>query len=98
MTRGLVNHESSLTAIESALSDATTDIGNHLTTLLDTASAQMPAWTEETPSRVAQREHEQQLRDGFTRLTEALESVRAAVAAHRERTHEAEVENVAIVG
>jgi len=98
VTRGLVFHEGSLTQIETALSDATKNIQDHLTGVLDSVNAQTAAWTEETPSRQAQRDYERRLRDGITTLTEALETVRTAVADHRERAREAEVENVAIVG
>jgi hypothetical protein len=98
MTRGLVFHEGSLTTIEQALADATTQIQDHLTGLLDQVNTQTATWTSETPSRQAQRQYEQRLRTGTTDLTEALDSVRAAVAAHRERARDAELENVAIVG
>ena len=98
MTRGLVFHEGSLTAIEQALADATTQIQDHVTGILDAVNAQTGAWTAETPSRQAQRDYEQRLRTGLTSLTDALDTVRAAVADHRERAHDTEVENVAIVG
>jgi hypothetical protein len=45
-----------------------------------------------------QRAYEQRLRDGLTRLTEALDQVKGAVAIYREDAREIEVENVAIVG
>jgi uncharacterized protein YukE len=98
MTRGLVFHEAAFTQIEQALADATTRIQDHVTGILDTVNAQTAAWTAETPSRQAQREYEQRLRTGLTSLTEALDTVRTAVANHHERAREAEVENVAIVG
>lgn len=96
--RSLVVRQGSLTDIESAMTTATQDLTTHLTTLLTTVDQKMSAWTRETPSRIAQRAHEQRLRDGITRLTEALDSVSSAVAAHREAARETEVENVAIVG
>jgi outer membrane protein TolC len=98
VTRGLVFREGSLTQIEEALSDATTNIKDHLTGILDTVNAQTSAWTDETPSRQAQRDYERRLRDGVTSLTEALDTVRTAVAEHRERARDAEVENVAVIG
>jgi hypothetical protein len=98
VTRDLVFHEGSLTAIEQALETATTEIHDHVTGILDTVNAQTAAWTAETPSRQAQRDYEQRLRTGLDSLTEALDTVRAAVADHRERARDAEVENVAIVG
>lgn len=54
--------------------------------------------TEETPSRAVQRDHERRLREGLVRLTEVLDSVRAAVTSYGEDARETEVENVAIVG
>lgn len=96
--RSLVVHQGSLTDMETAMATATSAITDHLTALLDTVNTLTPHWTEETPSRVAQRAQEQRIRDGVDRLTEALDSVKAAVAAHRERSRDAELENVAIVG
>ncbi|WP_162599787.1 hypothetical protein [Nocardioides solisilvae] len=96
--RGLVVHQGSLTDMETALAEATTAIRDHLTGILDQVNAQTTAWTEETPSRVAQQAHEQRLRDGIEALTQALDSVRGAVATHRETAREAELENVALIG
>lgn len=80
------------------MTTASEAITDHVTGLLDAVNAQTPAWTEPTGSRVAQQDHERRLRDGLTRLTEALDSVRAEVASYREAAREIEVENVAIVG
>ncbi len=96
--RGLVVRQGALTEIESALSAATHDLTTHLTTLLSTVDSTMSGWTDETPSRIAQRTYEERLRDGIIRLTAALDSVTSAVATHREAARETEVENVAIVG
>ena len=49
-------------------------------------------------SRVAQQDYERRLREGLTRLTEALESVTSEIGTYREAAREIEVENVAIVG
>ena len=43
------------------------------------------------------QEHQQKLRDGVKRLTDALDQVKAKVATYREDAREIEVENVAIV-
>ncbi|WP_248583527.1 hypothetical protein [Nocardioides sp. InS609-2] len=96
--RGLVVHQGSLSDIETAMATATQAVTNHLISLLDTVNAQTPTWTYETPSRIAQQEQEQRLRDGITRLTDALDSIKAAVATYREDAQEIEIENVAIVG
>ena len=96
--RGLVVRQGSLADIESAMTNATSDLTTHLTTLLDSVDTTMSGWTDETPSRVAQRDYERRLREGITRLTEALDAVTSAVASHREAAREAEVTNVAIVG
>lgn len=96
--RSLVVHQDDLTRIEEAMTTASETIGSHVTDLLDAVDARTPTWTEETPSRAAQRDHERRLREGLVRLTEALDSVRAAVASYRDDARETEVENVAIVG
>ena len=96
--RSLVVHQDSLSDIEEAMSTASSAITDHITGLLDTVNAQTGKWTHETGSRVAQQDYERRLREGLTRLTDALESVNTAVAAYREDAREIEVENVAIVG
>jgi 50S ribosomal subunit-associated GTPase HflX len=84
--------------MEEAMSTATSSITEHLTSTLDAVNTQTAAWTEETPSRQAQRDTERRLREGITRLTQALDDIKAAVATYREDAREVEVENVAIVG
>lgn len=96
--RGLVVRQGSLTEMEEAMATATSAITDHLTSTLDLVNTQTAAWTEETPSRQAQRDYERQLREGLTRLTDALDDIKAAVATYREDAREIEVENVAIVG
>ena len=96
--RGLVVHQGSLADIEAALTTATADLTTLLTRMLDRVDAQTSAWTEETPSRQAQRDFERRLREGLTRLTEALERVRDEVGAYREEARATEVDNVAVVG
>ncbi|MET0524866.1 MAG: hypothetical protein ABWZ91_08700 [Nocardioides sp.] len=96
--RGLVVHQSSLSEMEEAMSTATSAITDHLTTTLDQVNVQTAAWTEETPSRQAQRDYERRLREGITQLTQALGDIKAAVATYRDDAREIEVENVAIVG
>lgn len=96
--RSLVVHQDSLAAKEEAMTTASGRIADHITGLLDTVNATTGKWTHETGSRVAQQDYERRLREGLTQLTEALDSVRAAVAHHREAAREIEVENVAIVG
>lgn len=96
--RSLVVHQGSLSDIEEAMATASEAIHEQVTALLDSVNTKTPTWTEETPSRVAQRTYEQRLRDGLTRLTEALDQVKGAVATYREDAREIEVENVAIVG
>ncbi|WP_435747281.1 hypothetical protein [Nocardioides sp. SYSU DS0663] len=95
---GLVLRQGSMAEIEQALRTATDDIRTFLTDLLDTVDAQTAGWTEETPSRQAQRRFERALGDGVTRLGDALDRLAEEVAAHAERSRAIEVENVAIVG
>jgi hypothetical protein len=95
--RSLVVHQGSLSDIEEAMTTASTAITEQVTALLDQVNTATPAWTDETPSRVAQQDYEQRLREGLTRLTEALDEVKTAVATYREDAREIEVENVAIV-
>ena len=56
-----------------------------------------PAWEESSESHAAHLEHQQKLRDGVEKLTEALDQVRSKLATYREDAREIEVENVAIV-
>ncbi len=95
--RSLVVHQGSLSDIEEAMTTASTAITEQVTALLDQVNTATPAWTDETPSRVAQQDFERRLREGLTRLTEALDEVKIAVATYREDAREIEVENVAIV-
>ncbi len=96
--RSLVVHQDSLADMEEAMSTASSAITDHITGLLDTVNAKTGKWTHETGSRVAQQDYERRLREGLTRLTAALDSVKTAVATYREDAREIEVENVAIVG
>ena len=97
MTRGLVVHQGSLSTLESALADATEQITARINDLLEQVESLTPGWDETSESHLAHVEHQQKLRDGITRLTEALDQVRTKLAAYREDAREIEVENVAIV-
>jgi len=95
--RGLVVHQGSLSAIESALADATTALTTQIGDLLEEVEKLTPGWDETSESHLAHREHQQKLRDGVEKLTEALGQVKATLATYREDAREIEVENVAIV-
>ena len=95
--RGLVVHQGSLSAIESALADATTSLRTQVDELLEQVETLTPGWDETSDSHAAHLEHQQKLRDGVQRLTDALDQIKAKVAAYREDAREIEVENVAIV-
>ena len=95
--RGLVVHQGSLTAIETALADATTAITTQINELLEQVETLTPGWDETSESHAAHADHQQKLRDGVGKLTEALDQVRSKVATYREDAREIEVENVAIV-
>ena len=95
--RGLVVHQGSLTAIETALADATTAITTQINELLEQVETLTPGWDETSESHMAHLEHQQKLRDGVEKLTEALDRVRSKLATYREDAREIEVENVAIV-
>ncbi|MBS2936197.1 hypothetical protein KDN32_00395 [Nocardioides sp. J2M5] len=95
--RSLVVHQGSLSAIESALADATSAITSQIDDLLQQVETLTPGWDETSESHMANLEHQQKLRDGVTKLTEALDQVRSKVATYREDAREIEVENVAIV-
>jgi uncharacterized protein YukE len=97
MTRGLIVHQGSLSTLESALADATTAITTQIGELLDQVESLTPGWDESSESHAANLEHQQRLRDGVQRLTEALDQVRSKLATYREDAREIEVENVAIV-
>ena len=95
--RGLVVHQGSLTNMESALADATTAITTQISELLEQVETLTPGWDETSDSHAAHLEHQQKLRDGVQKLTEALDQVKSKLATHREDAREIEVENVAIV-
>ena len=95
--RGLVVHQGSMTAIETALADATTAITTQIDELLEQVETLTPGWDETSESHAAHADHQQKLRDGVGKLTEALDQVRSKVATYREDAREIEVENVAIV-
>ena len=95
--RGLVVHQGALSTLETAMADATTEITTRITELLDHVEQLTPGWDESSESHLAHLEHQQKLRDGVERLTEALDQIRAKVASYREDAREIEVENVAIV-
>jgi uncharacterized protein YukE len=83
--------------METALADATTAITTQITELLEQVETLTPGWDETSDSHAAHAEHQQKLRDGVEKLTEALDQVRAKLASYREDAREIEVENVAIV-
>lgn len=95
--RGLVVHQGSLSTLETALADATTAITTQITELLEQVESLTPGWDESSESHMAHLEHQQKLRDGVQRLTDALDQIRSKVATYREDAREIEVENVAIV-
>ena len=95
--RGLVVHQGALSTMETALADATTAITTQITELLEQVETLTPGWDETSDSHAAHLEHQQKLRDGVEKLTEALGQVRARLATYREDAREIEVENVAIV-
>ena len=95
--RGLVVHQGSLSSIETALGEATTAITDQIDQLLQEVERLTPGWDESSESHMAHLEHQQKLRDGVEKLTEALDQVRSKLAAYREDAREIEVENVAIV-
>ena len=95
--RGLVVHQAALSAMETALADATTAITEQIDDLLEEAERLTPGWDESSESHAAHLEHQQKLRDGVKQLTDALDQVRQKLATYREDAREIEVENVAIV-
>ncbi|MDZ5661061.1 hypothetical protein HN031_05710 [Nocardioides sp. zg-1308] len=95
--RGLVVHQGSLSAMETALSTATTAITTQVDELLEQVETLTPGWDETSESHMSHLEHQQKLRDGVQKLTEALDQVRSKLATYREDAREIEVENVAIV-
>ena len=83
--------------METALADATTAITTQINELLEQVETLTPGWDETSESHVAHLEHQQKLRDGIDKLTEALDQVKSKLATYREDAREIEVENVAIV-
>ena len=97
MTRGLVVHQGSLSALETALADATEQITTQIEDLVEQVESLTPGWDETSESHLAHLEHQRKLHDGVAKLTEALDQVKAKLATYREDAREIEVENVAIV-
>lgn len=95
--RGLIVHQGSLSTLETALAEATTAISTQIDELLTQVESLTPGWDESSESHAAHLEHQQRLRDGVQRLTEALDQVKSKLATYREDAREIEVENVAIV-
>ena len=95
--RGLVVHQGALSSLETAMADATTAIATQINDLLEEVERLTPGWDETSESHLAQLEHQQKLRDGVEKLTDALDQVRTRLATYRESAREIEVENVAIV-
>ena len=95
--RGLVVHQGALAAMETALADATTSLRTQVDGLLEEVGTLTPGWDETSETHLAHLEHQQKLRDGIAKLTEALDQVRTKLATYREDARETEVENVAIV-
>jgi uncharacterized protein YukE len=95
--RGLVVHQGALSTMETALADATTAITTQITELLERVETLTPGWDQTSDSHAAHLDHQQKLRDGVEKLTDALDQVKARLATYREDAREIEVENVAIV-
>lgn len=95
--RGLVVHQGALSSLETAMADATTAITTQINDLLEEVERVTPGWDETSESHLAHLEHQQKLRDGVEKLTDALDQVRTKLATYRESAREIEVENVAIV-
>ncbi|MCY7402982.1 MAG: hypothetical protein LH477_18890 [Nocardioides sp.] len=95
--RGLVVHQDSLSTMETALADATTQITTQIDTLLTSTERLTPGWEESSESHAAHLDYQQRLRDGVKTLTDALDQVKSKLATCREDAREIEVENVAIV-
>ena len=95
--RGLVVHQGALSSLETAMADATTAITTQINDLLEEVERVTPGWDETSESHLAHLEHQQKLRDGVEKLTDALDQVKTKLATYRESAREIEVENVAIV-
>lgn len=95
--RGLVVHQDALSAMETALADATTTITRQIDDLLTRTELLTPGWDETSDSHIAHLDYQRKLRDGVKTLTDALDQMKSKLAAYREDAREIEVENVAIV-
>ncbi len=95
--RDLVVHQGSLSTMETALAQATTDITRQIDELLDATERLTPGWEASSDSHAAHLAYQLKLRDGVQRLTQALDQVKTKLATYREQAREIELENVAIV-
>ena len=88
--RGLVVHQAALSAMETALADATTSITEQIDELLQEVERLTPGWEESSESHAAHLDHQQKLRDGVKQLTDALDQVKQKLATYRESAREIE--------
>ena len=93
---GLVVKQARLAEMEAALTRAHDDIVAAVEGALGAVDQRIDGWDPGTISRAAQIDHQQRLRQGVERLTQALLDVRAQLAAVATKAHEVEVENVAL--
>lgn len=93
----LVVRHGDLESMEAAMTLAHDDLVEQIDTLRKDVAAQIVGWATDTESRQAQLKADADLAAGVRALAEALEKVRAALAAIREDAHDAEVRNVAIL-
>ena len=94
----LVVKQGSLSEMQAARTTAHDAIVEQISTLLEQVNARIEGWDASTASRSAEIDYQRRLSDGVERLTEALADVKAKLAEVAQDAHEAEVENVAIVG
>ncbi|WP_149204066.1 hypothetical protein [Actinotalea subterranea] len=95
--RTLVVRQDSLSTMETAMTTAHDALVSQLADLLAAVDAEIVGWDPTTPSRIAELDYRRRLNAGIERLTAALEAIRVALADHREKARDIEVENVAIL-
>ncbi|MEV7397652.1 hypothetical protein [Aeromicrobium sp. NPDC092404] len=94
----LIVRHGSLEEMQTAMADAHETITTEIQAALDKVDAEVSGWSTATTSRIAQSDYQERLRSGVEKLAAALEDVRTALEDVAGKAHDAEVENVAIIG
>jgi hypothetical protein len=95
--KSLVVKHAGIETIETALTTATAGIRKEVEATLTAVETKLAGWGDGTISKVAAVSYQGRLRTGIENLLTKLDEVATALADVREKAHDCEVDNVAIV-